>query len=165
MLLYEDEQGRLHFADLRIGWAGTTSFVLALIGFIFVINGVVQVAIAISGKGMLLLGLILVAVGAGALFLWRLAARAVKRRRERPLEQLPTLLILDLPRGLVLDANGSVLAPLGSLRFTRQMQATSSSRRLVAEWPGGGRTLVRGNPFAGGLSDVVSELERRGFRC
>jgi hypothetical protein len=161
VLLFEDERGRLHFADLGIGWAATTSFVLALLAFILLANALLQ-ALLTQGNGVLALALF--GLGVGFAWLWRLAARAAARQRNRPLESLPVLFVIDFEQGLALDGSGTVFAPLPTQRFRRAFQVASSSRALVAEWPGGQLTLVRGNPFSGGIDSAVYELERRGFR-
>lgn len=163
-MLFEDEEGRLHFADLDLSGVATLRFVFALVTVIASINGLVQVWMAIAGAVSFVVPLVLWVLAVAFAGLWYLVSRTAKRKRERPVEELRILLVLDRVRGVVADATGHVLAPLDALRFRRAFQPTSSSRRLVAEWPGGQRTLVRGNPFAGGLSDVAYELERLGFR-
>jgi hypothetical protein len=156
--------GRLYFVELKSAWIPTTTFVLGLLAFILTVNGGVQLILTLGGGGgLLVLGLILTTIGPLLGFATVKLFKLGVTRRELPTDQLRTLAILDLSQGALLDGEGRYLAPLSEVSFPTRFQWTSSSRRLVARWPGGELNLVDGNPFAGGLVNIQYELARQGF--
>ncbi|OBB14442.1 hypothetical protein A5731_13210 [Mycolicibacterium conceptionense] len=66
--------------------------------------------------------------------------------------------VFDRARGVLIDGDGKVLAPLSQVQLARRMQLGSSSPKLVAVTPSGDRILKRGNPFNGGIGNLDEVL-------
>jgi hypothetical protein len=154
----------VRFVELDTGWIPVTTFVLLLLTLVLGVNGIAQLWLGVTGDGQLsILGVVmlLVAVGFGY---GALRCVRLRRKRERlPSSVLRSLAELDRQAGVLRDGAGRVLAPLARIHFEKRFQLGSSSRRLVVCWPEGQRDLVNGNPFAGGLWAIESELTRLGF--
>jgi hypothetical protein len=58
----------------------------------------------------------------------------------------------------LVDADGTVLAPLDQVRIATRTQLASSSPALVVDTPGGTRVLKRCNPFNGGIGNLEAVL-------
>lgn len=153
--------GRLYFVDLGISWVPTTGFVFGLLALIFTLNGLLQLALSFTGQGILLIAAILTPLG---LLLGALSWKVFKIGRARthaPMEGLKTVAIVDLNQGWLLDGRAQAVAYLNQVTFTTRFQWNSSSRRLVARWPGGELSLVQGNPFGGGLFAITHALAQQ----
>ncbi len=107
----------------------STLFVLGLVSFILVLNGVVQIFTLGPVIGAVFLG-----VGAlvGGAFFW-----VLRRRRRASPAPLQVVLVFDRRDGVLRNAAGGALAPLAHVTFQRQFQATSSARAFACVWPGG----------------------------
>ncbi len=150
---------QLLIADLRTGSSYTAVFVVGLLTGIFAINGVAQIVLAATGSGGLLVaGLIMLALTAVAAFVLKRLLGSLRARNEAQGDDLRILAVLDRRAGTVSDAAGNVFAKLAEFRLVKRFQATSSSRALAAEWPGGSFVIAKGNPFAGGLGNLESEI-------
>ncbi|CAA0096614.1 Uncharacterised protein [Mycolicibacterium vanbaalenii] len=106
---------------------------------------------ATLGASLLLIG-IATAVIAGFL----IGAR--RRTRQRPLSTFTPVAVIDRTHRVYRDRFGRFVVPLDQVRFTRRMQLTSSSPKLVAVTPAGTHLLKRGNPFGGGIGRVDEVL-------
>jgi hypothetical protein len=158
------EGERLHFVALGTGWVPVAAFVLGLLGFILSVNGLVQMALALTAKGeLLILGVILTTLGLAFAYGAVLCLKAKTARERLPTTALQTLAMLDLADSLLRDGLGRPLAQLSEIHFEKRFQFASSSRRLVVRWARGELDLVKGDPFGGGLWAIESELVRRGF--
>lgn len=67
--------------------------------------------------------------------------------------------VIDLSRGLLLDGDGRVLAPLADVRFFRD----DRPRNLMCDWPGGELLLLQASTFGGPVSHAVEAMESRGI--
>jgi|LNFM01.1.fsa_nt_gb hypothetical protein len=155
-----EDGARLVFVDRSVQGAAIAAFVSGLLTVIATLNSVVQLA---QGNAEAALVILLVGALAG-LVLW-FSLRAIRRKRARPVEELPPLLVLDRSQGVLCDSSGRALAPLSDLTFAPQMQLGSSSSALVCRWPGGEMVVARGSPFLGSIDDLRTALASLGFRA
>lgn len=159
------KQGNLlHFFDLGTNAFAIAAFVFGVLAVITTGNGLLQIWLALTDQGELLLagaGLATFGIAAGAAVIACLRAKAARERR--PSSDLPLLATLDLDQQVLRDGTGQVLARLSDIHFEARYALGSRTRRLSVRWAGGERHLVNGTPFGGGLWAIQSELERRGF--
>ncbi len=139
-------------------------YVTGLVAFIVGANGIGQVAFAVSGRGHLVAGLILVLVASLAVWLFVFLWKAKKAKAERGLEPQNICLAIDLAHGALLDAGGRPFAALEGVSFRSVFQVASSSRALELCYSGGTRIVARGSPFTGSIAGFVAVLRQRGFR-
>ncbi|MFN6553865.1 hypothetical protein ACP6C7_28575 [Mycolicibacterium septicum] len=154
------EQGPLVVViDRGTGPLATTAFVLGVLAVVFGGFGAVMLAIAGQGAGVPpAVSAAFVAVGLAFGVATAAAVRRIKANNQRPLADYRPVAVLDRARGVLADADGTVLAPLDQVRFERRMQLGSSSPKLVASTPNGDRILKRGNPFTGGIGNLDEVL-------
>lgn len=152
------EQGPLVVViDRGTGPLATTAFVLGVLAVVFGGFGAVMLAIGRAQMPTWVSGLFLVAGFAFAAATLA-AVRRIRADRARPLQSYRPVAVLDRARGVLADADGTVLALLDQVRFERRMQLGSSSPKLVASTPNGDRILKRGNPFTGGIGNLDEVL-------
>ena len=136
------------------------AFVLGLLAVVALVNGVVQIVVASTAAGAVLLAL-------GVLSGLGLRVVLARRRRAKAaaLDPVTAVLAIDLRTRTLRDGLGSTLAPLDQVRIDRAMQATSSSRALRVSWPDGALVVYRGDPFAprGSIAEPVAALQQRGL--
>jgi hypothetical protein len=157
-----ERDGRLMIVDHGCAWVYTFGFVLGLIAFLMLANGIIQVALLATGnEGLLAFGLIATAVGVMLGFALKWVAGIPKKRRAAPAEQLRVVAVLDPTSGMMSDARGVAIAPLSEVAVGYAFNFASSSRSLVARWPGGQIMLARGNAFAGGTGALHDALRAR----
>lgn len=135
-------------------------FVLGLVAVIFEVNGAALLAM---GGSTLLPGLAMLGLGSACVALFVLVWR--RRAAARQSATLSPIVTLDFARGVLLDHDGAVLAPLAQVTFSSTMQLASSARALECRW-GSGKALVvlRGDAFGGGIGPAVDALKRKGLR-
>jgi hypothetical protein len=138
-------------------------FVCGLFAFIFGVNGLAQLGLAVNGGGSVLLGVIFGAVGAAGLGAVMGLVAAWRRLGRRPPEALPKICVLDFATGTLENGSGRPLAPLSHVRWGKAMQLTSSSPSLVLHYPGGRLQLAKGNAFAGGIAPLEDVLSQWGI--
>ena len=156
-----EREGKFFIAQRRARWINTALFVFGLLTVVFLINGILQ--LFVFAAEMKTAGMILFAVGTVFLFFFILLLRFRKKTRTLSPETLPFLCILDFNSGNLLDAFEKVLAPLSSVTIKRKMQIGSSSPKLVLSWDKKSLTIVKGNPFSGGVSAVETVLITKGI--
>jgi len=148
--------------DRATGMMATVGFVLGVIAVITGGFGMICLIVAIVGGGLVGLpipyGVAFVAAGLLIAFCVVLVLRAIRERRDRPLQTYRPVAIFDRARRVFADADGHVLAPLEQVRFRKAMQIGSSSPKLVAYSPYGEWVLKRGNPFDGGIGNLDEVL-------
>ena len=88
----------------------------------------------------------------------------LKKINARPINELESICIIDLDGNKLLDGQQNILAPLNQVQLLRKMQFASSSPELVLKWNKNTLTLVKGNPFSGGISAVESALISKGMK-
>lgn len=138
-------------------------FLLVVVTLVFGGFGLVSLLPTAMGGvsgGSAWLGVTLLAVGGGAAAAMYVSAKALRRRRGRPLSSFTPVAVFDRAAQVYRDGTGAVVAPLDQVRFERRMQATSSSAKLVAITPWGTRILKRGNPFGGSIGSLDQVLTR-----
>ncbi|QRY49563.1 hypothetical protein [Mycolicibacterium septicum] len=152
------EQGPLVVViDRGTGPLATTAFVLGVLAVVFGGFGAVMLAIGRAQMPTWVSGLFLIA-GVAFAAATLAAVRRIKANNRRPLADYRPVAVLDRARGVLAEADGTVLAPLDQVRFERRMQLGSSSPKLVASTPNGDRILKRGNPFTGGIGTLDEVL-------
>jgi hypothetical protein len=72
--------------------------------------------------------------------------------------------IFDFENNNLLSGQQQVISPINKTYLTRKMQLTSSSPELLVCWNGGSLSLVKGNPFSGGIGDIEKVLVAKGVR-
>lgn len=160
-ILFE-KGNELVVADRGDQWTFTTIFVLALVGFIVGLNGLLQLLLATTGdSGSFAAGIVATAVGGVATFALTRVFALRKRNRARPLDALEVVARFDLTDQTLRAPDGAVVASLTSVSLKRRFQIGSSNRMLVAAHPGGDVVIARGNPFAGDVGDMQDALTQR----
>lgn len=137
------------------------AFVAGVVALVFGGFGAVALAAVATGHGaglpvwicaaLLTVGLVAAAISVAVV-------RRIRTSRTIPVSQYRPVAVFDRAAGVYRDADGRILAALTEVTFHRRMQMGSSSPKLVANTPTGTHTLVRGNPFTGGLGDLASVL-------
>lgn len=162
--IYKDGN-MLYIVKGRGAGINTFIFLVAILVIILLGNGVLQLTVFKQQiPQSATLGLVFIGAGLAALFvLWRLWLYQ-KKLRSRPVSQPDYLAIIDKSNNTLLDGQNRMLAPLQQVFIARKMQLTSSSPELLLQWSGGSLTLVKGNPFSGGISAVEQVLLSNGIR-
>jgi hypothetical protein len=163
VVLFEDDAGRLHFATPGGRWSTIPALMLGGFALLFLIQGSCEV-LSMTPQADRLTGLATLALAAFLTFSAGAVVRLARLRRNRRLHELPVTFVLDIPGRVVRGAKNRVLAPLGELRFRREIGAFSTREYLVAEWAGGEIVVVPEGSFASYVDDIVRELEHRGFK-
>ena len=156
-----EREGKFYIAQRPARWLSTALFVFGLLTFVFLINGILQ--LFVFEAGLQTAGIILFAVGTVFLFFFILLLRFRKKIRVQSPDGLPFLCILDFNSGNLLDASEKVLSPLSSVTVKRKMQIGSSSPKLILSWDKKSITIVKGNPFSGGVSAIETFLCSKGI--
>lgn len=149
----------LLFVNRGTSQASTVGFVVALLALIIGANALVQLALWLTGTGGVLVSLALLATTALFAFGTHQLRRLLAHRSALPPEDVETLALVDLEEGLLLDADGTPLAPLASVSFSRR----HSTPILTASWPGGSRVVAVGSPFGGPVTPIESALRAEGL--
>lgn len=146
-------------------WTGTFLFVTGLLAFILVANGVLQLLVFKNeDTGSTRLGIILLAIGSVvSLVFWRVRLYD-KKIRAIPLNELKKIALLDFENNNLLDEQLQVITPLKQAWLQRKMQISSSSPELVISWDRGSLSIVKGNPFSGGIAGIEKVLVSKGIR-
>lgn len=163
-VIYEDGN-KLYIIKKPAQWTSTFLFVTGLLAFILLTNGVLQLFFFNKQFDLSLTpGIILSALGILFAFVfWRVMLYR-KKINARPLNELRYVCVLDLGTNNLLDAAGNILSPLNAVQLMRAMQFSSSSPSLALRWNNGSLTIVKGNPFAGGISAVEKVLISKGMK-
>ncbi|MGB5111962.1 MAG: hypothetical protein WBO08_10280 [Mycobacterium sp.] len=138
------------------------AFVLLVITLVFGGFGIVSTSMALRGAESdppLLMGVVILAVGAVAAAALLVTVRSLRRIRSAPLSAFVPVAVFDRSDGTYRDRAGQVVGRLDQVRFEKRMQIGSSSPKLVAVTPNGTYVLKRGNPFGGrihGMDAVLS---------
>lgn len=154
------EQGPLVVViDRGTGPLATTAFVLGVLALVVGGFGAVTLALAGHESGVPpAVSAVFLAVGLVFGVATAAAMRRIKANNRRPLTDYRPVAVFDRARGVFSEADGTVLAPLSQVQFSRRMQLGSSSPKLVASTPRGDRILKRGNPFNGGIANLDAVL-------
>jgi len=163
-VIYEAEN-KLFISKSPAPWVATFLFVTGLLAFILLGNGVLQLTVfkhQISGStklGVILIGIALFFI---AIF-WRVRLYQ-KKVNAIPLHQLKNICIFDFGNNNLLDSQQNILTTINQAWLTRKMQLTSSSPELLLCWNGGSLSIIKGNPFSGGIAGIEKVLLSKGIR-
>ena len=163
IVIYENGD-KLCISQKPAQWTSTFLFVTGLLTFILLTNGILQLLVFKKQVDLTLTpGIILSALGTFfALIFWRVLVYR-KKINATPLNELRSVCVLYLGTNNLLDAQGNILSPLNAAQLIRKMQISSSSPSLVLRWKNGSLTIVKGNPFSGGISAVEKILISKGI--
>jgi hypothetical protein len=163
-VIYEAEN-KLYLSKSPAPQVSTFLFVTGVLGFILLGNGVLQLTVfknQIPGStklGIMLIGIGLVFV---AIF-WRIRLYQ-KKVNAIPPHQLKNICIFDFGSKNLLDSQQNILTPLNQAWLSRKMQLSSSSPELLLCWKGGNLSIIKGNPFSGGIVEIEKLLLSKGIR-
>ncbi|WP_328355166.1 hypothetical protein OG976_24985 [Mycobacterium sp. NBC_00419] len=152
---------RVLVIDRGNGPSAILAFVSGVLAVVCGGFGAVALAAVAAGHGAGLptsLCAALLVVGIVAAAVTVAIVRRIRGSRSIPVSRYRPVAVFDRAARVYLDADGRPLAPLAAVSFHRRMQLGSSSPKLVAQTPEATYTLVRGNPFTGGLGDLDSVL-------
>lgn len=164
IVIYEAEN-KLYLSKSPAPLVSTFLFVTGLLAFILLGNGVLQLTVfksQIAGStklGIMLIGIALVLVT----IFWRVRLYQ-KKVNAIPPDQLKNICIFDFDSNNLLDSQQNILTPINQAWLTRKMQLTSSSPELLLCWNGGSLSIIKGNPFSGGIADIEKVLLSKGIR-
>ncbi len=142
--------------DRGTGPSATIAFVMGVLALVF--GGFGAVAMMVPATVPRWLGAIFLFVGIALAGLASALVGRIRNAKTRPLSGYRPVAVFDRARGVYLDADGIVLAPLDQVRFRNRTQLASSSPALVTVTPNGTRILKRGNPFSGGVGNLDTVL-------
>lgn len=137
------------------------AFVTGVLALVFGGFGAVSLIAVATGHGAGLpawLCAALLAVGLLAAAITAVVVRRIRASRAIPLSRYRPVAVFDRAARIYRGADGRPIAPLDAVSFHRRVQMGSSSLKLVAQTPDAAYTLVRGNPFTGGLGDLAAVL-------
>lgn len=161
-LVVAEDGAHVLVIDRGSGLTQIAAFVLLVLTVVFVGFGIVSTSLALRDQASdppLVLGLVILAVGAGAATALAYTVRSLRRIRSAPLSDFAPVAVFDRGDGTYRDRAGQVVGRLDQVRFEKRMQIGSSSPKLVAVTPQGTYVLKRGNPFGGhihGMDAVLS---------
>jgi hypothetical protein len=162
VVIYED--GHKLYISKTPPARSTFLFVTGLLAVILLINGLLQLFVIAKPHASSTIGAILIVTG---LFFtgifWRVRVYQ-KKVAAIPFNELISIAILDFENNNLLDGQQNILTPLGQAYLRRKMQLGSSSPELIIEWGNGYLSLVRGNPFSGGILPIENVLLAKGIR-
>ena len=160
----QKKEEKLYIINHHTGSLYIMLFIFALIGAITSMNAIiVPIFIYNEGDNPLLPGTIILG---GALLIWyffSLVRKAIKRRHCKPIGECDVLVIIDLKKNSLCDANERQLASLQQVYLQKKFQFSSSDPAYALVWPTGEKIIVRGNVFAGGVANVVNALQGYGI--
>lgn len=162
VVIYED--GHKLYISKTPSWRGTLLFVTGLIAVILLSNGLLQLFVIAKPHGSSTIGAILIV--AGLFFMgicWRVRVYQ-KKVATIPFHELTSIAILDFQNNNLLDGQQNILTPLHQAYLRRKMQLGSSSPELIIEWGSGFLSIVKGNPFSGGILPIENVLLAKGIR-
>ena len=156
---------RLYISKKPAQWISTFLFVNGLLVFILLANGVLQLTLFkdqltdSSTIGIILIGIAVLF----ALIFWRVRVYQ-KKVNATPLSTLKNICIFDFENNNLLDGQQNILTPINQVWLKRKMQIGSSSPELIIRWDGGSLSIVKGNPFSGGIASIEKVLLSKGLR-
>jgi len=154
--IYEKDN-KVCFVNYSIRWVYILNFVSGLLLTILLINGVAQLFINSIA------GIIILLVALPFLLILILGVRLINKRKSKSLDELNKTAIIDFNNKQLLNKHGQPLAPLETVTFYKAWQLGDSSRSVEARWPNGSITLARGLSLAGGSSEFVYYLVKKGL--
>lgn len=163
-IIYE-AGNKLYISKSTAGGASTFLFVIGLLAFILLGNGVLQLTVfknQIPGStklGIMFIGIALVF----ATIFWRVRL-SQKKAIAIPPQELKNICVIDFGSNNLLDSQQNILTSINEAWVTRKMQLTSSSPELLLCWNGGSLSIIKGNPFSGGIAGIEKVLLSKGIK-
>lgn len=149
--LFVDASGcRIYRADQQIivkrsapSWISIFKFITLILMLIPIGGGLTFMVNWFSGKHDLLVPAVILLLMAFVFsMLFWVSIRLERRRKERSFTELDTICIFDEPSGKLLDKSSAELAHIADVKIKRAFQMTSSSKKLIAEWPNGSLVIA-----------------------
>lgn len=162
--IYEAEN-KLYLSKSPAPWTSTFLFVTGVLTFILLGNVILQLTVlkdqipGSSKLGLMLIGISLVII----VVFWRVRLYQ-KKVNAIPPQQLKNICVLDFGKNKLLDSQQNIIASLDQAWLARKMQLTSSSPELLLCWNGGSLSIIKGNPFSGGIGGIEKVLLSKGIR-
>lgn len=163
-VIYEDSN-KLYICKKPATWTSVFLFVTGLLTLIMLVNGVLQlVSFGTDSIGSSKIGIVLIGIAVFfAIVFWRVRLYQ-KKVNATPLQQLKNICIFDFDSNHLLDGQQKILTPINQVWLIRKMQLTSSSPELLVCWNGGSISIIKGNPFSGGIAEIEKILLSKGIR-
>ncbi len=156
---------KLYISKRPATWTSVSLFVTGLVAFILLANGVLQLlSLGTDSTGSSKLGIILIGIAVFfTLVFWRVKLYQ-KKASAIPLPELKNICIFNFESNNLLDDQQNILTPINQAWLTRKMQLTSSSPELLICWNGGSLSIIKGNPFSGGIAKIEKLLLTKGIK-
>lgn len=156
---------KLYISKRPATWTSVFLFVTGLLALILLINGVLQLtAFKNQIPGSTKLGIVLILIGLFfTIVFWRVRMYQ-KKINAIPLPELKNIVIFDFESNNLLDGQQNILTPINQAWLLRKMQLSSSSPELLISWDRGSLSIVKGNPFSGGIARIEKMLLSKGIR-
>jgi hypothetical protein len=155
---------KLYICKRPATWTSVFLFVTGLLAFILLVNGVLQLVVFKDQAGSSKIGIILILIAVFfTIVFWRVRVYQ-KKVSAIPLHELKITGIFDFESNNLLDGEQNILTPIDQVWLLRKMQVGSSSPELLIRWNGGSLSIVKGNPFSGGIAGIEKVLLSRGIR-
>ncbi len=164
VVIYE-AGNKLYISKRPATWTSTFLFVTGLLAIILLGNGILQLTVfKDQTTGSVTIGIVLLLISVlFAIAFWRVRMYR-KKMNATPLQQLKNICIFDFDSNHLLDGQQNILTPINQAWLTRKMQLTSSSPELLVCWNGGSISIIKGNPFSGGIAEIEKILLSKGIR-
>lgn len=164
VVIYE-AGNKLYISKSPATWTSTFLFVTGLLAIILLGNGILQLNVfKDQTAGSVTIGIVLLLIGAlFAIIFWRVR-KYQKKLSATPLHELENICIIDFDSNNLLDGHQNIITPINQAYIIKKMQLTSSSPELLLCWNGGSLSLVKGNPFSGGIASIEKVLQSKGIR-
>ncbi len=156
---------KLYISKRPATWTSVFLFITGLLALILLINGVLQLtAFKNQIPGSTKLGIVLILIGLFfTIVFWRVRMYQ-KKINAIPLPELKNIVIFDFESNNLLDGQQNILTPINQAWLLRKMQLSSSSPELLISWDRGSLSIVKGNPFSGGIARIEKMLLSKGIR-
>ena len=164
IIIYENAN-KLVVCKKPAQWTSTFLFVTGILAIILLGNALLQLFVFENEyKLPKNVGLILFAVGMFIVIIfWRILLYR-KKVNGIPVTDLEGICTFDFTNNNLLDGQQNILSPLSEVYLMRKMQLTSSSPELIVKWKSGSLTIVKGNPFSGGIAEIERILISKGIK-
>lgn len=153
MILEKDNQ--LFFVKNHLWWYYILNFILLLFIIILLLNGIFQFNANVD------IGIVLIIISIILSIILKISLSYIKKSKNKNIDELDTIAIIDLDKKILLQKNGDVIVSLDKIEIGYAMQVFSSSRAIEAKRSDGSILLVCGNPFTWGIWPFAKVLKDR----
>ncbi len=163
-LIYE-AGNKLYISKRPATWTSVFLFVTGLLAVILLVNGVLQlVPLGTDAIGSSKIGMILILVAIFFIIVFWRVRMYQKKLSAIPFQEFKNIAIFDFETNNLLDGQQNILTPINQAWLTRKMLLSSSSPELLISWDRGSLSIVKGNPFSGGIASIEKVLLSKGIR-